>query len=100
MDLIVKYDGGIFLFRLLLLGLVLIRKENQIKTRCVTFGVNYIERRQDETAAEKEQRHITFKANDRERRKRARAQQSPEECRSTQDANTVARKQEKSTAVA
>ena len=77
-----------------------IRKENAIKTRCVTFGVNYIERRQDETAAEKEQRHITFKANDRERRKRARAQQSPEECRSTQDANTVARKQEKSTAVA
>jgi len=70
-----------------------IRKENAIKTSCVKFDVNYIDRHQGETAAEKERRHITlFRATDRERRKRARAHQSPEERRSTQDANTVARK--------
>ena len=73
-----------------------IRKENSIKTKCVTFGVNYIERRQGETAAEKEQRHNTLqKAIERERKKRARAHQSPEERRSIQNANTASRKRKR-----
>jgi len=71
-----------------------VRRDNTIKTRCVRFGVDYIERRRHgETSAEQQQRHNTLqKAIERERKRRARAQQSPEELRSTQDANTAARK--------
>jgi len=70
-----------------------VRRDNTIKTRCVRFGVDYIERRHGETSAEQQQRHNTLqKAIERERKRRARAQQSPEELRSTQDANTAARK--------
>jgi len=70
-----------------------VRKDNTIKTRCVRFGVDYIERRHGETSAEQQQRHNTLqKAIERERKRRARAQQSTEELRSTQDANTAARK--------
>eukprot|EP00984_Skeletonema_dohrnii_P023481 scaffold12573_cov156-Skeletonema_dohrnii-CCMP3373.AAC.1 len=74
-------------------SLVDVRRDNTIKTRCVRFGVDYIERRHGETSAEQQQRHNTLqKAIERERKRRARAQQSPEERRSTQDADTVARK--------
>ena len=70
-----------------------VRRDDTIKTRCVRFGVDYIERRHGETSAEQQQRHNTLqKAIERERKRRARAQQSPEERRSTQDADTVARK--------
>ena len=70
-----------------------VRRDNTIKTRCVRFGVDYIERRHGETSAEQQQRHNTLqKAIERERKRRARAQQSTEELRSTQDANTAARK--------
>jgi len=70
-----------------------VRRDDTIKTRCVRFGVDYIERRHGETSAEQQQRHNTLqKAIERERKRRARAQQSPEERRSTQDANTAARK--------
>ena len=64
-----------------------------ITQRLDEFGVDYIERRHGETSAEQQQRHNTLqKAIERERKRRARAQQSPEERRSTQDANTAARK--------
>ncbi|KAK1741319.1 hypothetical protein QTG54_007797 [Skeletonema marinoi] len=70
-----------------------VRRDNTIKTRCVRFGVDYIERRHGETSAEQQQRHNTIqKAIERERKRRARALQSTEELRSTQDANTAARK--------
>ena len=73
-----------------------VRRDNTIKTRCVRFGVDYIERRHGETSAEQQQRHNTLqKAIERERKRRARAQKSPEECRSTQDADTVARKRKR-----
>ena len=73
-----------------------VRRDNTIKTRCVRFGVDYIERRHGETSAEQQQRHNTLqKAIERERKRRARAQQSPEERRSTQDADTVARKRKR-----
>ena len=63
-----------------------VRRDDTIKTRCVRFGVDYIERRHGETSAEQQQRHNTLqKAIERERKRRARAQQSPEELRSTQD---------------
>jgi hypothetical protein len=70
-----------------------VRRDNAIKTRCVRFGVDYIERRHGETSAEQQQRHNTLqKAIERERKRRARAQQSTEELRSTQDADTASRK--------
>eukprot|EP00984_Skeletonema_dohrnii_P018755 scaffold8843_cov82-Skeletonema_dohrnii-CCMP3373.AAC.1 len=70
-----------------------VRRDDTIKTRCVRFGVDYIERHHGETSAEQQQRHNTLKkAIERERKRRARAQQSAEERRSTQDANTAARK--------
>eukprot|EP00985_Skeletonema_marinoi_P024165 scaffold16639_cov202-Skeletonema_marinoi.AAC.1 len=70
-----------------------VRRDNAIKTRCVRFGVDYVERRHGETSAEQQQRHNTLqKAIERERKRRARAQQSLDERRSTQDADTAARK--------
>ena len=74
------------------------RRDNTIKTTCVRFGVDYdyVERRHGETSAEQQQRHNTLqKAIERERKRRARAQQSPEECRTTPDADTVARKRKR-----
>ena len=71
------------------------RRDNTIKTTCVRFGVDYdyVERRHGETSAEQQQRHNTLqKAIERERKRRARAQQSPEVRRSTQDADTASRK--------
>ena len=57
-----------------------VRRDNTIKTRCVRFGVDYIERRHGETSAEQQQRHNTLqKAIERERKRRARAQKSPVE---------------------
>eukprot|EP00985_Skeletonema_marinoi_P009887 scaffold4654_cov155-Skeletonema_marinoi.AAC.1 len=46
-----------------------VRRDNTIKTRCVRFGVDYIERRHGETSAEQQQRHNHSKRplNERER---------------------------------
>ena len=37
-----------------------VRRDDTIKTRCVRFGVDYIERRHGETSAEQQQRHNTL----------------------------------------
>eukprot|EP00985_Skeletonema_marinoi_P025535 scaffold18877_cov80-Skeletonema_marinoi.AAC.1 len=74
-----------------------VRRDNTIKTRCVRFGVDYIERRHGETSAEQQQRHNTLqKAIERERKRRARAQQSTEEREDGRRQDREARRRERS----